>query len=59
MPDDGLKDKTPGYDQIYGASAVNFYGGGVVKQRRTTSATTLSGASWLNPCKHRPLHINA
>ena len=24
MPDDGLKDKTPGYDQIYGASAVNF-----------------------------------
>ena len=61
MPDDGLKDKTPDYDQIYGASAVTFYGGGAVKWRRTTSATTLRGAGWIlqNPCKHRALHINA
>ena len=28
MPDDGLTDKTPDYDQIYGASAVKFSRGG-------------------------------
>ena len=43
MPDDGVKDKTPGYDQIYGASSVKFSGGGAAKRRRTISGTTHSG----------------
>ena len=43
MPDDGLKDKTPDYDQIYGASAVKFSRGGAAKRRRKICGTTHSG----------------